>query len=166
MATLEELCALKAWHEKMVRELELAEGAVGQLNVVLRFLHSTGVDPAVTAGLMAVLGSMVDDASREPGAKGRPPRGINATLTLAFCAATVTALKERGMRMGEALKLVASRAGLDRKKLENFREAASRGREPEEAVAAYHEYLVELREQPDLKQAALRRIDGLAVHFP
>jgi hypothetical protein len=137
------------------------------LMTVMDGLQALGIRPDVLGPLWEIAGGRIDAleaserASKGIGGNVRP---INETLALAYGAATVTALKEHGHSMGDALRRTADAMGIDQKRIRNYRQnVGGRALGSELARKTYDDYLAELRSlSADTFQAeALRRIKGI-----
>ena len=161
------IARLVARHAFLGRELDLAESPSAALKTVIDYFLATGVRANSLKPLMVLYGAEVDRmlADGKGPKPGAPPMAGYRRLSLAACAATITALKDRGAKVDEAVPIVAAASGFQEKELRGFRENISRGKASIGAADAYREMLAELRRMPDdeFQAVALRRISDLSI---
>jgi len=105
------------------------EARVRALHATLDFLKSMGFSPTQLRPLgdlsmHAMHEHLLDMHGKRPGPK---PKSIPQQLLWASAAAAVTVLVSRGSNVTRATNTIAKAAGLDRKRLRNFRDNINRG---------------------------------------
>ena len=113
-------------------------------------------------------GSEILQARRAQAGDHRTVKPASETLPMVLAAAYVTALAKH-VDVPRALQVVSRNSGIDRKKLENFRDNCHRARLSPEPLKAYNDALALIeRERGTVKQIteASKRVRGFVIRPP